>query len=271
MVSMNLRSYIFKTGLKNSVYVKGTAASKDVRDFIFRFNENYEAVDLIRVGGESDGGYLVPDILKEMTYCFSPGVDDKAYFESELADKYGMKSYMADASVSSTPIENKNFIFSKKFIGNRTTGDFITLGDWVTQSVGDAEDSMILQMDIEGSEYDVLIVESEVLLNRFPVMIIEFHFLQNIFERQFLSTITSIFEKIYKTFCICHVHPNNSNDIESLDGIDVPRVIEVTFLKRSFLEKARRMDSVELPHKLDRKNVKSLKDIKMPEMWWKSK
>jgi hypothetical protein len=126
-------------------------------------------------------------------------------------------------------------------------------------------------MDIEGSEYDVLIVESEVLLNRFPVMIIEFHFLQNIFERQFLNTITSIFEKIYKTFCICHVHPNNSNDIESLDGIDVPRVIEVTFLKRSFLEKARRMNSVELPHKLDRKNVKSLKDIKMPEMWWKSK
>jgi hypothetical protein len=64
MVSMNLRSYIFKTGLKNNVYVKETAASKYVRDFIFRFNENYEAVDLIRVGGESDGGYLVPDILK---------------------------------------------------------------------------------------------------------------------------------------------------------------------------------------------------------------
>ena len=69
---------------------------------------------------------------------------------------------------------------------------------------------MILQMDIEGAEYDVLTFESTATLGRFSAMIIEFHGLEQFFDRRFLHTTSIIFEKLYRNFSICHVHPNNN-------------------------------------------------------------
>ena len=46
--------------------------------------EKYISTELIRVGGEGDGGYLVPNILKNISYCYSPGVSFTASFEKEL-------------------------------------------------------------------------------------------------------------------------------------------------------------------------------------------
>ena len=39
---------------------------------------------LIRIGGNSDGAYLVPDDLQGISCCFSPGVSDRKSFEDEL-------------------------------------------------------------------------------------------------------------------------------------------------------------------------------------------
>jgi hypothetical protein len=41
-------------------------------------------VPLIRLGADGDGGYLVPDDLEDVAACFSPGVDDRASFESAM-------------------------------------------------------------------------------------------------------------------------------------------------------------------------------------------
>jgi hypothetical protein len=37
--------------------------------------------NLLRIGGDSDGGYLVPDDLENISSCFSPGVSDIFNFE----------------------------------------------------------------------------------------------------------------------------------------------------------------------------------------------
>ena len=39
--------------------------------------------DLIRVGSTNDGGYLIPNILNEIDYCFSPGIGNKFEFEKD--------------------------------------------------------------------------------------------------------------------------------------------------------------------------------------------
>jgi hypothetical protein len=39
--------------------------------------------ELIRLGGNGDGGYLVPDDLDGLDYCFSPGVSITANFEND--------------------------------------------------------------------------------------------------------------------------------------------------------------------------------------------
>ncbi len=80
--------------------------------------------------------------------------------------------------------------------------------------------------------------------------------------------ISSIFEKLYGNFSICHAHPNNSCGVASLNGIEIPRVMEVTFLRNDLVEKFKSKSSISLPHKLDRKNVKKNNDLEMPRSWW---
>jgi hypothetical protein len=262
---MSIKNFLFKRGY----LIFKTVKSYKIENFLKRFRENFVSVDLVRVGGNQDGGYLVPNLLNNINYCFSPGVDKNSDFESYLSNTYGIKSFMADASVSDTPIKNDNFTFIKKFIGSRSENDFTTLKEWMNDSVDMSEDNLILQMDIEGSEYEVLIVESEEILRRFSIMIIEFHNVQEIFEKNFFNIFSSIFEKIYRNFSICHVHPNNCCGIVTRDGIEVPKVIEITFIRNDFLNIVKNNDTINLPHKLDRKNVLSNSDINMPDKWWK--
>ena len=264
---MSIKKFLFNRGRILSKAVK----SNELEVFLERFRDHYISVDLIRLGSENDGGYLVPNIINKISHCFSPGVDFTADFESHLSKSYGIKSFMADASVSGPPTDDKNFSFIKKFIGNRTNKNFITLKDWIDTCLIDDERELILQMDIEGGEYDVLTIESDSTLKKFSIMIIEFHAMNNIFDKVFLKTLTSIFEKIYRDFSICHVHPNNCSEVISYDGIDIPKIIEITFIRNDYVNELKTDNSITLPHKLDNRNVKGKNDIQMPNIWWNKK
>ncbi|MEO0543377.1 MAG: FkbM family methyltransferase [Pseudomonadota bacterium] len=270
---MGLRSK-FRRWYRKRAFQRGTlittlGPTDDVRGFIERFREKYVAVELIRVGGDKDGGYLLPDVLDQIDCCFSPGVDYVADFESELSERYGISSYMADASVAGPPSNDPNFHFIGKFLGSRTDGDVITLSDWVDETIGDSDVSPILQMDIEGGEYDVLTFETADRLAQFSIMIVEFHGLHKLFDKQFLRGVSSIFEKIYHHFSIAHVHPNNCNAIVGLDGVEVPPVIEVTFIRNDLVDSFASTNGISLPHALDRMNNPDGEDIVMPESWWR--
>ena len=91
--------------------------------------------ELIRLGPDGDGGYLVPDDLKGIIACFSPGVSNVAGFEKDCALR-GMKVFMADASVEAPPELHPNFAFIKKFVGPFTHGDFVSFEQWVNESMG---------------------------------------------------------------------------------------------------------------------------------------
>jgi hypothetical protein len=51
---------------------------------------------LVRIGGESDGAYLVPDDLVGISACFSPGVNNRKEFEDQLTNEYNIMSHMCD-------------------------------------------------------------------------------------------------------------------------------------------------------------------------------
>ena len=176
---------------------------------------------------------------------------------------------MADASVKSSPVLNEKFDFISKFLGHKTEGQFITLSDWVHLSIGMSDAPKILQMDIEGGEYAVLMCEPIELLASFSILIVEFHGLQRLIDPNFMRLFAGIFEKLFQSFSICHVHPNNCCGITLVDGEAVPRVVEVSFVRNDLLDKCRNNNTVKLPHSLDRKNVPSNLDIIMPEIWWR--
>ena len=121
-------------------------------------------------------------------------------------------------------------------------------------------------------EYDVLLYESVDILSSFSTLTIEFHSVNRMFQKDFLRMLTIIFDKIYKNFSICHVHANNcygKNAIYSLNGIDVPRVMEVTFIRNDLIHSVSSSNPINLPHSLDSKNVPHYVDCVMPEIWWK--
>ena len=241
----------------------------ELQEFLKQFRSHYVSCDLVRIGGDGDGGYLLPNLFDKVSYCISPGVDYTAKFEKELSEKFNIKSFMADASVKKPPLSDNNFDFIPKFLGAHSRGNFITLSEWLSQNSLEHDSNLLLQMDIEGGEYDVLIREDLKTLDSFLAMMIEFHNLTNLFDLHFLKVFSAIFEKIYKSFSICHVHPNNCCGIVSLDGIHIPRVIEVTFIRNDLLDNFANGKPLILPHPLDSKNVEKNDDLSMPNEWWK--
>ncbi|EUB97311.1 methyltransferase FkbM domain protein [Rhizobium sp. CF080] len=268
--AMSLRSTILNAVIKDSMMITDCASKEDIMKVISLLTPVPIGVELIRIGSEGDGGYLIPDDMDGIEYCFSPGVSEVADFEGDLASRFGIKSFLADASVEAPPSPNGMFDFEKKFLGATDGGDFIRLSTWINEKLGPGERSdMILQMDIEGAEFDVLIETSIETLRRFRVMVIEFHELDMLLTKKACRFLTPIFEKLAAEFVVAHIHPNNYRAPSSAYGIKVPRILEVTFLRKDRIKEDRAVECLSFPHKLDRKNVPSAPDVILPEMWWK--
>ena len=224
--------------------------------------------NLIRIGGEKDGGYLVPDDIKGITSCFSPGVSYVADFEYYLASK-GIKCFLADYSVEEPPLKHKLFHFDKKYLSSKDNSEYMKIDSWINKYCSN-QSEFILQMDIEGEEYDVINDISVDNLCKFRILVIEFHFLdwllvKGITSKEF-KQIYSSFEKLVKYFEVVHIHPNNNCYVLSRYGYTFPQLLEITFLRKDRINA--RAPATDFPHHLDRKNVLKLKNIILPECWY---
>jgi len=219
--------------------------------------------DLIRIGPDGDGGYLVPDDLDGIKACFSPGVSDVSGFEKDCYD-LGMELFLADKSVEKADLAVKHD-FIPKFIGCTNNDDFITMDEWVGQKVSDGED-LLLQMDIEGAEYNTFINMSDPLMNRFRILVVEFHDLHKLWTKFYFDVISNVFMKILQTHVCVHIHPNNCDGIDVQEGIEIPRVAEFTFIRKDRVNK--KIPHNTFPHPLDFDNV-NYPHINLPEIWYK--
>ena len=84
---MNLRDLVRQLLLSSGKSITGATDVKDLERFIEKFRPKSVGKKLIRIGGNGDGGYLLPDDLSHISACFSPGVDVTSTFEEELAEK----------------------------------------------------------------------------------------------------------------------------------------------------------------------------------------
>jgi hypothetical protein len=221
-------------------------------------------IDLIRLGPEGDGGYLIPDDLIEITSCFSPGVGTISGFEEDCL-KRGIEVFCADKSVENKPIPQQNLHFLDKFIGGENNSDFITLEKWIKDSLIEHNTDLLLQMDIEGFEYDALEIVPDFLFNRFRIMVIEFHFLDLLIDKSFYYKAEIVFKKLLKNHICVHLHPNNCCGNIDLYSFSVPRIMEFTFFRKSRCTQF--CPAHEYPHKLDFNNTQKA-DLPLPECWY---
>ncbi|MGB8860110.1 MAG: FkbM family methyltransferase, partial [Ilumatobacteraceae bacterium] len=208
--------------------------------------------ELIRLGPRGDGGYLVPDDLAGIEMLFSPGVDRISGFEKDCAE-LGMRVFMADKSVEQPADVHDLFHFTRKHLGAISDEETMTLDDWVSESSPGSSADLLLQIDIEGGEYEVLLATSAELLRRFRIIVAEFHQLDMLFSAPFFGLANTTFEKILQTHDCVHIHPNNCCGSLRVGELEVPRIAEFTFHRRDRLEQCG--FATEFPHPLDVDNT----------------
>jgi len=216
---------------------------------------------LIRIGGDADGGYLIPDDLDGIAACFSPGVSDQSSFEEDLLARE-IRCYQIDASVERSPVEANPLVeFERKFLGPTTEDNFITLAEWVEEK--QIEGDLLLQMDIEGAEWLVLASTPDHLLKRFRIICVEFHGLEHIFEPFAFDLMEKVFLKLARQFEVVHIHPNNWCEVIAVSkGYRVPGVIEYTWLRKDRVK--RKTVIGELPHPLDQDCLPGAPAVQVP-------
>jgi hypothetical protein len=185
MTLRKLKSFLYSWLLSQNKRIVPTTKSSVLSDFFSMIRPLNSGMPLIRLGAEGDGGYLVPDDLDGIEACFSPGVSSIAAFELAFAER-GIPCFLADFSVDHAPVTHSLIHFDKKFLGITNDDIYIRIDDWVNEKSPNSQND-ILQMDIEGAEYEILFDISEDILKKFRIIIIEFHHLYKLcFKIDFL-------------------------------------------------------------------------------------
>jgi len=221
--------------------------------------------ELIRLGPDGDGGYLVPNDLEGIEACFSPGIGFVSGFEKDCADR-GMKVFLADKSAKQPAKAHKLFHFTKKFIGVTTDDAFMTCDDWVNSSLPESRSDLLLQIDIEGYEYEVFLSMSDILMNRFRIIVAEFHQLDQFWSEPFFNVAARAFEKIVQTHTCVHIHPNNFDGFLQIGGLKVPQTAEFTFLRNDRI--ANPSYQRVFPNPLDSDNHPHRPSLTLPRCWY---
>jgi hypothetical protein len=259
-------NYIKNTALKFNLILNlyRNRRKKLVDEFLAKLKIIDSGYQLIRVGHATDGGYLIPDILDQIEFVFSPGVGEISSFEDHL-ENFKIKSFLADGTVN----YNGNHDFIKKNLNCFDDENNITLETWVNEKVEDnSNNKLLLQMDIEGSEIEVLYQTNSNLLERFKCIIIEFHHFNKIIDELGLKIYSDIFDKILKTHFIVHIHPNNNSNISIINNNKIPALLEITFINKKITKHIKKI-TYNLPHELDKDCDQNRSQIKCPEIFYK--
>jgi len=233
----------------------------------------------IRVGKINDGGYVLLDMFNTngdgIVYSF--GVGSKHDFELDMASR-GYTSYMYDHTVNGLKIpKNENLKFKKIGIARKDTKDMRTIETLLKENGHEDRDDIILQCDIEGSEWEIFNGINQDALKCFSQIVIELHWIvdsiNGVSTLEGGSLIDTPFKNIEKTaealsenFTAYHIHGNNYRPALEIDGVVVPSVIEVSFVRNDLVNFTK--GTTHYPTSLDSPNKKGVPDFELGTFSW---
>ena len=260
-----IKRWVTSASGRIGLHVTERTSAQELRRLIESLHPISGGMELIRLGPNGDGGYLVPDDLAGIECAFSPGVSTESGFEAALAAR-GMRVFLADFSVDGPAQLNAKFVFHKKYVGAVSDDTYMTLDEWTRATIPAYGGDLLLQMDIEGAEFETLLAAPPELVARFRIMVIEFHALQELFNKPFFSLASRVFRKLLQSHSVVHIHPNNCCGSVVKDELEVPRVAEITFHRNDRLQ--RRSYCRAFPHPLDRDNTRNA-TLVLPPGWYR--
>lgn len=254
MNKLHIQSAFLNVAESKNLRISYTTPVRTLKKFLLQFRPLDTEHELERIGGHKDGGYLVPKLeLNHISACFSIGCNFVWDFEKEIGENYGIPSIIVD-DISKKPNDLGHLQeYFPGWLGKFNNDQTISLEDLVKKSRFSESDSLLLQMDIEGAEFECLLYTPKKVLQQFRIIVIEIHNLQNILHHHlFVKYYYPFMNLILDDFEILHMHPNNACGVWQYGDIEFPEVIEVTFLRRDRVKSTEGYTS--LPHKLDQLN-----------------
>ena len=179
---MNIKEFILD---KLNLYLEKKTNTKLVFDTLKKLMPYEVGFELIRLGENSDGGYLLPKDFAEIKYCYSAGVGFVTQFEKDLEEKFDIKSKMLDICDVPKNLLPKKSKFIKKKLSINKSDQNISINEFI-----DTQDEIILKLDIEGDEYSNLIDLDEKKIPYIRILILEIHDLRNLRSPFFLKYLT---------------------------------------------------------------------------------
>jgi hypothetical protein len=129
----------------------------------------------------------------------------------------------------------------------------------------DESKDWLLQMDIEGGEYEVIFSMSEQLLKKYRIIIIEFHMLDYLLDESFFRLASRAFRKLLVHHRCVHVHPNNAGGVMTAGEIIMPKIMEFTFHRIDRIKPVNNPQA--FPHPMDSDNVLNFPKLVLPDYW----
>ena len=189
-------------------------------------------LELIRVGGDHDGGYVMSaDLSTER--AISVGVGRDITWDTAMALK-GVRVDAFDHTVRKLPQKAPGVTFHKVGVGLEP--GCRPLHSLVAETVGSSD--CILKVDIEGNEWSALAGQD---LGQFTQILLEFHDLENVAQD---PRMRDVLRHLHTSHLPVHVHANNYSSVFQLDSLWFCSAIEVTFVRRDQLRGWRPADAL---------------------------
>jgi hypothetical protein len=202
----------------------------------------YEFSNKIRLGINSDGGYVIADVSGDYDCYISGGVGREESFTKDFTEKYGMhefNSFGIDSTIEAYPIEYTNNIsYIKKNISGINDSCNTNLV-YLTEKYN----NIFLKIDIEGGEYYWLPAMTEKNLSSFKQIVIEFHGVNNDSWGVPHSVKVQCFKKLAKTHYLVHAHGNNARGMTNY----IPNTLELTYVRKDYFTSTPLLNTVSLP------------------------
>jgi len=217
----------------------------------------------VRMGSpDRDGGYVMVEPKNTEKTAYSFGVGNKATWDTDMV-KRGFTVYQYDGTIDGPVVEHEKIRFFKHNITGSSSPapNEKNIGSIISDNEHWQENDIILQIDIEGSEwhfFDTISVEN---LLKFSQIIVEFHSLITAPEKHpdNFDYILNILEKLAKTHQPVHCHANNWGELLAFPLFSIPDTLEVTYLRKN--DNQFKIDTIEYPTPLDSSNNFELPDI----------
>jgi hypothetical protein len=215
----------------------------------------------VRIGNEFDGGYVLPDCALKADLVVSIGVGHDVSFDLDLANR-GALIHQYDHTLQKPPCDHAGFRFQRLGWGPRCEGPLVDFAAIHAQAMSAQPRRALLKFDIEGAEYEALGATSAEALAAYEVIACELHDFERLADPAFYASVMQALELLSTHHVPVHLHANNYQSFVLVEGVPIPKVLEVAYLRKD-LDSFAGISHDPIPGPLDRPNHPGRPDLCM--------